>query len=491
MDFLDPAKKRAHRRRLFISYALIGVIIALTSLILIVLAYGWGVDRSAGKLTIIRNGLVFVSSYPPSADVYVNGENRGNTSLRLSIPSGKYTFELKRSSYRNWKRTVNIDGGIVEQLTYPFLFPTLLITTDTQLYKTPPKLATESPDNNWLIAESAEKFNTFDRYNLSLKTPVAVPFSIPNNLLATASGSHSLAVIEWASDNKHVLMRHNFHGSHEFVVVDIQKPENSININQFFKGNPSSVTLLDKHFDKFYFYDAKTHSLSKADISPKQNKTLINNVLTYKNFGPNIVVYTASQGAPAGKAAVNIWDGKTSYLVNHFNIASGIGLDMDSYASNDYLAISLSTTGLTYIYKNPLQRAKSHQPVILLTVIKLSRNSFTSFSKNSRFIESQYGKNFGVYDIEEGKLYYTTLTFNLPTTNQAKWMDSYRLNLVYGSKTYVFDFDGSNLQSLAKSLDQFLPYFTKDYTKMYNLAPSVLVPKSYALTSTNLKVASP
>ncbi len=490
MDFLDPAKKRTRTMRLFISYILIGVMVVLASTILMVLAFNYGIDRSQGKITIIQRGLVFVSSYPTSAEVYVNGEKRGNTNLRLNIPAGQYTFELKRSGYRDWKRTVDVDGGRITSLTYPFLFPNTLTPSDTQLYKTPPKLVSQSFDNNWLIVQSTDKFNTFDRYNLGPKTPTKQTITLPDSTYNTAAGAHSLTAVEWASDNRHVLLKHNFKGGSEFIAFDIQEPTKSINLNKQFSFNPTLVTLRDKKFDQYYLYAAKGQLLTIANANAKTVQPLIKGVIAYKSLGSKVVAFSTTTDAPAGKTAVKIWDGSKNYLVDNFNSKSDIKVDMASYRGSDYLTVSLGATGQTYIYKNPLQKAKANQRIVLLTAIKLSKNSFTSFSKNSRFIESQYGKDFGVYDLEETKLYYFKVPYELPAVLKAEWMDGNRLTTVYKSSVLVFDFDGTNIQKLTTSLDGYKAYFDKDFVSMFNIAPSTKTPGQYALTKAELKLSN-
>ena len=93
MDFLDPNKKRAHTIRLFVGYFLVGTAIALASLILLFQSFGYDVDRKTGK--VIQNGLIFLSAHPESADVYLNGQRKDKTDLRLAVPAGPYSVELK------------------------------------------------------------------------------------------------------------------------------------------------------------------------------------------------------------------------------------------------------------------------------------------------------------------------------------------------------------------------------------------------------------
>ncbi|MET0779823.1 MAG: PEGA domain-containing protein, partial [Candidatus Saccharimonadales bacterium] len=88
MDFLDPKKQKAHARRLTLGYALIGLVLLLGTTILLYLAYGFGIDKNG---RVIQNGLVFISSQPSGADIYINGQSKGQTDTRVVLPAGSYT----------------------------------------------------------------------------------------------------------------------------------------------------------------------------------------------------------------------------------------------------------------------------------------------------------------------------------------------------------------------------------------------------------------
>src|ERR1039458_10357287 len=112
MDFLDPIKVRRHKYRMFAGYALLGVAIFLTTVVLIFLAFGYGGGKNG---QIIQNGLVFVSSQPNPAQINLNGNNSGSsTNSRLQLPAGQYTMTLTKTGYRPWVRSLGVEGGSVE-----------------------------------------------------------------------------------------------------------------------------------------------------------------------------------------------------------------------------------------------------------------------------------------------------------------------------------------------------------------------------------------
>jgi hypothetical protein len=80
---------------------------------------------------VLQNGLVFVSSQPAGAAIYLNGERyKSNTNTRVTVPANSYTLRISQTGYRSWERPISVNGGDVQHFDYPFLFPEKLRTTD-------------------------------------------------------------------------------------------------------------------------------------------------------------------------------------------------------------------------------------------------------------------------------------------------------------------------------------------------------------------------
>jgi hypothetical protein len=161
MDFLDPKKKRAHLIRLYVGYALIAVALLVSTLILVFTAYGYDVDRETGD--IIRNGLLIVDARPDSADILINGADKGTTDNRLVLPAAQYSVELRSRGYKAWQHSVNLEGNSIEQLGYPFLFPEKLVTKPVHTFPAPVQMASESPDRRWLVTHSGYRTRPSER----------------------------------------------------------------------------------------------------------------------------------------------------------------------------------------------------------------------------------------------------------------------------------------------------------------------------------------
>src|SRR5579863_1709038 len=138
MDFINPTKRRQNKYMLISGYFLVGVAVVLLTMVLYYAVKGYGLGTGG---QIIQNGLVFVSSNPNPAQIYLNGElYNATTNSRLQLPAGQYTMRLTRAGYRPWVRSLGVEGGYVEHFDYPFLFPTNLVTTDVQAFTSQPGL---------------------------------------------------------------------------------------------------------------------------------------------------------------------------------------------------------------------------------------------------------------------------------------------------------------------------------------------------------------
>ena len=119
MDFLDPKKQRKNTITLYAGYVLMGIAILFSTVVLIYQANGFGVDK---KGQLVQNGLVFYSSQPNPASIYINNVKQSQqTNSRLSIAAGQYAVRLVRNGYLDWQHTLSVQGGVVQRCDYPFL----------------------------------------------------------------------------------------------------------------------------------------------------------------------------------------------------------------------------------------------------------------------------------------------------------------------------------------------------------------------------------
>lgn len=492
MDYLDPKKQIQHRIRLLVGYVLVGVAVIFGTVILLYQAYGFGLGKN-GK--VIQNGLVFLSSQPHPARIYINGALKSvRTNVRLSLPAGIYNVTLTRDGYRDWQRVLPLTGGSVEHFDYPFLIPKALAPKAVADYAGTPRLTTQSPDRRWLLVQRPGPVGNFDLYDLKIatKAPVQPPvrLALPAGLLSKATGSEGWQLGEWADDNKHVLLRHIYDGHIEYVLVDRTDAAQSINLNQRVTALPSRVSLADKKFDQYYAYDTAGR-LSKVSLKQPVLQPLIDHVLAYKPYGKDTVLYVTDSGAPAGKALLRLRSGAKTYTIRAFPAGPGARylVDLAGYKGKLYVVASASSADRIYVYKDPLGQLSdnpSHLPVPA-QVLRVNNPDYLSFSDNAQFVMAERASEFAVYDIENKQVYHYNSLHRLdkPQTH-AGWMDGDRLVFTSAGKLFMSDYDNANRQVLVASSGRYLPAFTPDYKSVYTLAPATAGHGHFSLYRTPL-----
>ncbi len=470
MDYLDPKKQARQRFILFLGYILIAVAVVTSTVILVNQAYGFNLSRNG---TVIQNGLAFFSSHPSVAKIYINGNlNSATTDSSLYLPEAVYNISLERSGYYNWQREIELDGGSVQHYDYPFLFPKTLTTTPLQAYSSAPTLFTQSPDRHWLmVGKPGNTLTSFDLYDLKnpSKTPTLV--SLRDGLLTKTTTSESWKIGEWADDNQHVLLEHDFGAKKEFILVDRASPDQSVNLSNSLTVNPTKLQLINKKYDQYYIYDSSTKSLQSTSLTSPALTSVLDHVLAYQSYGNNTVLYVSDSNAANSKIWLKLLSGGKSYNLHTLPASSSYVLDLTQYSGTMYVAAGASSADKVYIYNDPLSQLSQspNQSVTPIQVLHVNQPNYLSFSDNAQFIVTENGSQFGVYDIQNQKGYNFKSTAPDSPTLHAEWMDGDRLDYVSGGKLIVFDYDHTNQHVLESASSQFTVKFAPDYKYVYSL----------------------
>jgi hypothetical protein len=487
MDFHDQNIKKRRTRRLLFTYVLIALAIATGTLALGLESFGYHLNPKTGELG--RDGLVFLSSRPGGADIYLNGERKNQqTAARLILPAGDYAIELREEGYRSWHRDISLKGGSIERLVYPVLFPQELEARDVQLYGKLPELATQSPDRRWLVVLKPESLTQFDVFDLNSDRAASRAISLPEGVLSASEQSHKLTLVEWSSDNRRVLLSHTYGKQREFIMLDREEPRKSFNVNKLFGTSPDQVALRDKRFDRLYLYNSVSKTLSTADVGAVSTKTLLNRVLAFKPHEDDRLLYITDKSAGLGKVNANLLDGENSRTIKRLDSSERYFLDLARFDGRWYVAVGSSKENRTYLFKNPLQALhdRPYHPLEPESVLGIDNATGLSFSANARFIALQGGSQFAVYDMETKRRHSYKLDIPVAADQKATWMDGHRLSVLSSGKLTIFDYDGINLQTLAP-MSGFQPFFDREYTALHTIAPSKTVSSRPALLRTELQ----
>lgn len=473
MDFLDPKKQKQHRTRLYIGYFLMVIAVSLVSLLLVFLAYGYTFNFQTGDIN--QNGLVFVGAHPESAQVYVNGQLKGDTDQRLIMPAAEYTVELRREGYRNWQNSFTLFGGKIERLVYPFLFPEKLVTSEVQLYAAKPTFATQSPDRRLLIVRRPGAAINFDLVDLNAEPNISTGLALPANLFNQTGSRHDIELVEWSTDNRHVVLKHTFDTGVEFVLLDSETPPASRNLSVIFAGAEfTDISLRNKRFDRYYLHNQPARLLMTADLSGAEPVNALNGVMRYKSHGEDVLLYVTNADAAEGRVLVRVREGEQTYTIRDLPVDSTYLLDIARFNNRWYVVAGSVADERIYILRDPVAALRRNPETRLIPVstLRVEDAQFASFSANARFVGVQSGSRFVVYDAENNRSHRYDTGLELTARQKAVWMDGHRLALVSKGQLHVYDFDGTNRQALSGAYGEFPPFFNGGYNAVFTLTDS-------------------
>lgn len=489
MDYLDPRKRQRQTVMLYIGYVLSGIAVLAMTVVLLYQANGFGIDR---KGDVIQNGLVFVSSQPQRASIYIDGQlKKEKTNSRLVIPAGSYSVSLQRQGYQSWTRTLDIAGGKVQRFDYPLLVPSKLATTNLKSYPAAPSFATQSPDRRWLIVAPSAATGSFEVFNLRKPAQTPELINLPADLLTASTAAQSWQVIEWADNNRHVLLQRLYGDNSEYVLLDRQNPLQSLNLTRRLAINPTKLQLIDRKFDRYYAFDALAQSLGRISLESTVMTPVLTQVLDYSSYSDDMLLYTTSLGASSGQVRVRLLAGNTTYTIRSLPAGTSYLLDITKYDDIFYAVVGATSENKAYVYRDPAGQIGTNvfKSPVPLHILRTAQPTYVSFSSNTQFVMIQNGKGFAVYDIEydNGYVYNARQPLDAPQTN-ATWMDGNRLSYVSDGKHVIFDYDYQNSRILSDATAAYKPFFAPDYRYSYTLAPGA--ESSVNLTQTGLRTPS-
>lgn len=476
MDFLDPKKQRRHTIQLLIGYVLVACAVLLATTILVYYASGFNVTRS-GK--VVQKGLVFVSSQPSGAQLFVDDKRVQNTNAKLNLDAGNYNLTIRREGYHDWRRAIQVDGGSVDHYVYPFLVPRELKTESVAQYEEAPALTTQSLDRRWLLVQRAGADASFDLFDLQKKPQDISTYTslvLPDNLVTSATSGVRWEVVEWSTNNRHVLLKRHFtadaQAQYEYILVDRARVDGSHNVTRELGLGKVELTLRDKKPDTYYVYDAAAKTLQAARLNSGEEFTRIaSDVLDYKTYGRDVVLYSTTERAQSGAVSIMIKENDATYFLRHIPVGSQYLLDLARYDGDWYVVAGTVDDDRVYVYRNPVQAIKDNdnREIGSSFVLRFDDPTHVSFSANAQFIAVQSDTGIRLYDLEHDRAhrYAWSLPLDAPQKH-VRWMDGYHLSYVSGSQHIMQDYDSRNRHILQAALPEYEPVFDRDYRFIFS-----------------------
>jgi PEGA domain. len=453
--FKKPTKKQFLIRRIILSsIATLAVIIIATVAILFML--GYRLDSNNGRLE--QGALLQFDSAPSGADVYVDGHSIGTrTATKQTVIAGTHSIKMTKSGYQDWNRTLNLAAGTLTWLDYSLLVPKDRPVQTVTNYKTLVGLSISS-DGKWALAQEKADLPSFHVVDLRSEDVKSTVISVPNASYSepTVEGvTHSFNMVSWDSGSRYVLVKHLYRDLTEWIVVDTQNPNATINISQLL-----GVSFKDVQFagtsGKVLYGLTSDGAIRKVDLSAATlSRAFVTHVDSFSIYDNTILSYIGVDAADSTKRVAGVYrDGDEAPHILRSTSSTDLVLKIATsrYFSDDFVAIAEGN--MVTILKGSYPGSSNQDNTSLSKFASLELSgavSALSFSPKGDYVVAQSGETFKSYEIEHTRADVGTIPVtDGKAASTLKWLDVAHLWNDDNNTLTIRDFNGINTFSIMK-----------------------------------------
>jgi hypothetical protein len=474
--FRRPSKKQLLARRVIVSVVMtLAVLVIVTGTILFVLGYRLDSDR--GRLE--QNALIQFDSVPGAANVSIDGKVIGSrTATKQSVIAGSHSFIITRDGYEPWAKSLDVKAGTLTWLDYIRLVPKTLKTERVASY-TSLVGQKASPDLKWLIVQEKSNVPTFQLVDIRAQDVRFSTITLPADIYSdatTAGVEHVFTLDSWDKGGRYVLIKHDYSGKSEWIVIDTQDVATSVNVSRLL-----SITLNDIQFSgtsgNILYGLLNDGVIRKLDLSAATiSRGLVTNVKSFDLFETNVITYVGIDPSDATKQVAGVYregDETAHILRRSTSLDTPLAIDATRYFSDDYVAISegLKVTVLKGRY--PVSSNDDATSLVAYAEFTANANVDTlSFSRDGDFLVAQSGLNFISYEVEYKRQTTATIATSGTTPHPLQWLDNAYLWSIYDGHLSIREFDGTNVHVINAAEPSFDATLGQNGRYLYSITKS-------------------
>lgn len=451
-------RKKIQTARLIITEVFMLIIIILTVITLTFIVMGYRLNED-GELE--QSGLIQIDSLPTGATVAIDGETLDTkTNTSKILPEGSYTVSIQKDGYTSWEKTVKTHPGLLTRLSYPSLYKLDRKTKDIKTFEETPYSFVASPNrNNALIF--FEKSPVAQLVDLGANDYKSTEIDLTKLL---GDNFSDLKILDWNKNGERVIISFTKNDSTHYAVIDLTRPDSSLDISETFNLKISALRFENNHGDKIFLVE-EGH-LRTISFNTKQLSGIIaKDVESFFNSNEKVAIVTKST---SGGHKISLYDDNTkSTIFLKDSTAENVYALVSEYIGRGTLAFL--EDGQLSIYRGelPSEDISSEKP--LPTPVGQHEldfqipDTFETQSYNQIILISRDNK-FTVFDLEN----YTFSPFTLEN-NLTFWPDEYTIGVVSDNKLIIRDFDGLNRLELGDSENGLAAVITKNNKYLYHM----------------------
>lgn len=457
-----PPSKKVRLWRHFSAITIMTLVVLVGVAVLTSLTLGYRFNQKDGRIE--QGGILQLNSQPSGATVTINNTPFGSqTPTKLVSRPGDYAITLNRDGYRQWQKTIPIQAGNITWVTYPRLIPQVLTPEKQVSFPASTGSALASPSSKRYAIVSQPNTPMVTLATLDSEKVTTKDYILPQTFYTAPTEEHpdsTFTIESWTGDEKRILLKHTYgDGQHEWLILDLAKPEDSLNVNRMFglsstvekpvfsEGNGSVIYAL---------VDDAVRILNLRDET--MSRPLVEQAVDFRLYGDGFVLYVAnsvndSEGAKPSQHVGYVKKGypeprivKTLDYDGVHNAQFAVGKYYDKYyylVSHGHKAELFASAAMPDNHTSRLSlksvyEFKLDKPIIDINV-----------TGSGQFATVQDGYGFATYNLEVNQASSTRFAEGSnPLPQKLSYLDGY---LLWGSRDgqlRTYEFDGANQQDI-------------------------------------------
>lgn len=394
------------------------------TIILVMVAKGYNFNFKTRE--VVQNGLVLIGSEPVSASIILdNNDIAQTTPHRMTMSSGQHTVGLKRSGYRDWRRSFELGSGEVLWLSYPLLLPKKLASHEVSGLA-PGSLLEPSSDSSRIALSGGLQVVIF-RSDLITLPPQTI------DLAALVPGlKGNVTKLSWSDSSSRLMVEVSSEATKRYLYLEIADTPSVTDLSSLLNGY-SDIRFAPN--DDRDFYGLRDGSLWQIplDTNAESPRLIAESVDKYNAFEQIVLTWSAQNR----RAVLHL--GSRSVVLDVPPINNLSDLSISRY--NDNLVVGLSGAEIgTYVIESPGEATQR-----IATIDRAGTRLL--FSPGATYLMSHDNGRFQIYDFERRRFYSYDLAVS--KLSNIRWATgAHLLAITEDNKAVIFDFDGQNFQIL-------------------------------------------
>lgn len=440
-------KQQAIKRAFIFIFMVISVLAIVSGIILFIL--GYRLDSINGRLE--QGALVQFDSRPNNARVTIDGVATGaSTAAKRSVIAGAHDFLVEKDGYRPWTKSLDLQAGTLTWLDYIRMVPTQLTKQTVRSYDAVVAVKA-APDMQTLLVQQSATSPSFELIDIRNKDVRSTTITLPQEAYsdATTDGvTHTFALATWDESGRHILVKHTYRDTTEWIVMDTDDIASSVNVTRLL-----SIPLTDVQFagtSGNTLYGLADGSVRRLDLSSATiSRALVSKVNSFDMYKNTTFTYVGEDTTDATQRVVGFYrDGdEEPYILQTFTDASArLAVDTVRYHTSDYVAYAENNkvTVLQGQYPNADQ-ARSDALNVVAELTLPSAIDRLSFSPEGDYVVAQAGVTLASYEVEHLRKNTATIDTSETQSHNMQWLDKAYLWAVYDGHLSIREFDGTNV----------------------------------------------